>query len=378
MNMTKPRIYFLVNSLEGGGAERVITNISSKLKDWFDIDIITLKSGTFYELPEWVRHIPLSHWRNNINMILLFPWLLLEFKKILKSENYTNGISFLEIANFIHILAKKDAIISFRTSIGVFRWMIWSIYQSLIGLLYPRAKCIIVNSEENRYELAEYLQISPEKVVTIYNPIDIETAITNAQEPVESEIIEKIAWKKVFITVARLVNDDAIGSKNHALILRIFKKLKEQGKSNFIYLIVWDGPAMSSLQAQVEKDWLRDHVVFVWKQKNVFKYLTLAHFVIFASRHEGFPNALIEALAMKVPIITSNFKTWAHEVILGNFENNKKYQYPLFWPNGVILDIDHFEIQFFEIFGKIDTIQSKQIWLDRFIESEKKFLEIIS
>ena len=42
--MSKSRIYFLVNSLEGGGAERVITNLSEKLTQKYDIDIITLKS----------------------------------------------------------------------------------------------------------------------------------------------------------------------------------------------------------------------------------------------------------------------------------------------------------------------------------------------
>jgi hypothetical protein len=50
--MTKPKIYFLVNSLEGGGAERVITNVSLKLRENYEIDIITLKAGTFYDIPE--------------------------------------------------------------------------------------------------------------------------------------------------------------------------------------------------------------------------------------------------------------------------------------------------------------------------------------
>ncbi len=374
--MTKPKIYFLVNSLEGGGAERVITNVSLKLRENYEIDIITLKAGTFYDIPEWVNHISLSNIRHNFLLIVLFPLFLFRWNKLLKTWNYKNGVSFLEIANFIHILSRPDAIISFRTSIGVFKGLFWFFYKSLIRLLYPRAKQIIVNSEENRFELAEYLNLPLDKITTIYNPIDTQKVAKDAQEGIDDSLKNQIAWKQVFITVSRLVADDAIGSKNHALVLHIFKRLLEKWEKNFIYLIVWDGPALQALQNQVKWDWLKDHVVFLGKQKNVFKYLAVSDYVIYASRHEWFPNALIEAMAVGVPIITSNFKTGAHEVITGEYKNGAS-SYPLFWGNGVMLDINHFEEQFFDVYEKINRIKNEKKWIQHFENTEQSFEKVL-
>ena len=374
--MTKPKIYFLVNSLEGGGAERVITNVSSKLRENYEIDIITLKAGTFYDIPEWVNHISLSNIRHNFLLIVLFPLFLFRWNNLLKTWNYKNGVSFLEIANFIHILSRPDAIISFRTSIGVFKGLFWFFYKSLIRILYPRAKQIIVNSEENRFELAEYLNLPLDKITTIYNPIDTQKVAKDAQEAIDDSLKNQIAWKRVFITVSRLVADDAIGSKNHSLVLNIFKRLLEKWEKNFIYLIVWDGPALDALEDQVKWDWLKDHVVFLGKQRNVFKYLAVSDYVIYASRHEWFPNALIEAMAVSVPIITSNFKTGAHEVITGEYTNGAS-SYPLFWANGVILDINHFEEQFFDIYEKIYLIKNEKRWIEHFENAEQSFEKVL-
>lgn len=376
--MKKPRIYFLINSLEGGGAERVITTLSNELIKKFEIDIITLKPGVFYKLPEWIRHIPLSHITWNFFMIIAFPWFYLKCKNHFKKNTYSSGVSFLELSNFIHILLKKNAIISFRTSIWVFRWFFWSIYTWLIKILYPLAWKIIVNSEENRHELAKFLSIPIEKIVTLYNPIDLEAIEKFKNESLEKDIEEKLHEKRVFITVARLVWDGDIGSKNHSKILDIIKKLAGRGETNIIYLIVWDGPAMENLKIQVTDNELEAYTLFVWRQSNVFKFLSHADFVLYASEHEWFPNTLIEAMSVGVPIITSNFKTGSHEVIMWEYTWDHVYKYPLFGPNGVILDIGHFEEQFFEIYGKLDTIRQEKKWIERFTETTEKFIELLS
>lgn len=376
--MSKKRIFFLINSMEGWGAERVISNIVLTLKDTYEIDIITLKEWMFYDLPKEVHIITLSHIQYNIWLIIAFPILLYRFRKLLSEKQYLNGISFLEIANFINILGNPHAVISFRTNIEVFKWILGFFYKKCISLLYPKAQKIIVNSEENRYDLAKYLSIPIERITNLYNPINIEEIERFKTEPLEKEMLEKIQWKRVFITVWRLVKDEDIGSKNHSLILNIIKELITQWEKNIIYLIVWDGPAMTYLQKQVSTYQLTDYVIFVGKQKNVFKYLAHAQYVIYASRNEWFPNALIEAIAVWVPIITSNFKTWATEVIMGKYDKNLEKKYPQFGPNGVILDLSHFKEQFFEIYPKLDTIYQEKKWLEHFKITAETFGNIFS
>jgi hypothetical protein len=77
-------------------------------------------------------------------------------------------------------------------------------------------------------------------------------------------------------------------------------------------------------------------------------------------------------MAVGVPIITSNFKTGAHEVITGEY-NNVARSYPLFWANGVMLDIDHFEEQFFDVYEKINLIKNEKKWIEHFENTEQSF-----
>ena len=133
--MNKKKIYFLVNSLEWWGAEKVITTLVDNLaKNKFDITIFTLKDVNFYDIPENIKYIPLSKTKSNLIMLLGFlSWYyVFKLKKYIK--NYDFWISFLELANFINILTKNQSTISFRTTFNVFDryWIIWKVYKFFI------------------------------------------------------------------------------------------------------------------------------------------------------------------------------------------------------------------------------------------------------
>ena len=339
------KYYFLINSLEGWWAERVTVNFANNfLKEWKEVFIITLKSSNFYNLPKWVKHIALSNVKNNLLMFLLIPWYVIKFRRMSKKYNLKEGMSLLEISNFIHILSKKHSIISFRTHINAFTWVLWYIQKTIIKYLYPKAKKIIVNSLENKYDLTEYLHINEEKIEVIYNPINKEIIHKLKKEPVEENILEKIKGKKVFITTWRL-----IWKKHHKKILSTLKNLPNK---NRIYLIIWDWAKRKELEEQTKIENIEENVLFLWQQKNVFKYLSLADIFIYASEVEWYPNVLIEAKEMWLPIITSDFKSWAKEVILGEYIR-KWLEYPHKWKYGWLLDLDKYKEQFIKVYWKI-------------------------
>ncbi len=58
-------------------------------------------------------------------------------------------MSFLEISNFVHILARKNAIISLRVNLDYFKRAAGYVYLMIIKLLYKKAGKIVVNSYEN-------------------------------------------------------------------------------------------------------------------------------------------------------------------------------------------------------------------------------------
>jgi glycosyltransferase involved in cell wall biosynthesis len=343
----KKKIYFLVNSLEWGWAERVIINISEKLSEYFDIDIITLKDSKFYELPNWINHISLLNIKNNLLMFLMIPYYIYKFRRLLKISNYYNWVSFLEIANFVNILSNKKAIISFRINIIFFIWIIWNIYKIFIIFFYPKSYKIIVNSEENRYDISEYLSLDINKIITIYNPINLSIIDNLKNKQINEFNIENFKNKKVFITIWRLVRQ-----KNHNKIINSFRYIYDNIDKSWIYLIVWDWPEYDNLKKLVLDYKLENNIIFLWSQKNVFKFLNISDYFVYASEVEWFPNVLIEAMGCWLPIITSDFKTGAKEIVLWKYEKKtwNDLKYPYCWPNWVLLDLNNFEAQFIELY----------------------------
>jgi N-acetylgalactosamine-N,N'-diacetylbacillosaminyl-diphospho-undecaprenol 4-alpha-N-acetylgalactosaminyltransferase len=182
-------------------------------------------------------------------------------------------------------------------------------------LLYPRASKIIVNSLENKYDLAEFLQIPLEKVEVVYNPLNKEKIKMQKKELVDPKILTLIKDKRVFITTGRLV-----WQKHHEVILEALAGLKNKDR---VYLIIGNGPERKKLEELAHQLNIKQQVLFLGQQSNVFKYLAIADLFLYASEVEGFPNVLLEAREMGVPIITSDFKSGAKEVILGEKEYEK-------------------------------------------------------
>ncbi len=341
--------------MENGGAERVLSNIIPLLSKQYDINLILLKDNHFYDLPKNIKIISLSNIQNNFLMIPLFPIYIWKFKKLIKQYRPHKIISFLEIANFVNIISNKQAIISFRISLVFFnKGFINKVYRFLINFLYPKAQKIIVNSEENRQDLSQQLNISLNKIKTIYNPIDI-SQIKQSKNAFAKLPFQRTTHHKIFITVGRLNQQ-----KNLPALLKTFKNTSP----NNILLIVGEGPERNNLETFIKKHNLQKQIFLLGRQKNIYQYLNTADYFIFSSQAEGFPNVLIEAMACNLPIITSDFKTGAREIIDPNLTFQEKIKYPHYGPNGVLLSLENFTKNFSRIDFK--KIKQEKITFEKF------------
>jgi len=345
--MKKKKIFILINSLWAWWAERVIINLADKLSANYIVDLITLKDDCFFSIPKWVNYIPLSNTKNNILMIIQFPYYIFKFRNILKKNSYDNWFSSLEISNFINIIVNRKAIICLEISLTFFKWFFWKLYFFLIKILYPIAYKIKVNSFENYYMTQDLLNIDENKIEVIYNPVDLDKIWVLKNEKIDKKISDKLLKKRVFITVWRLV-----WQKNHKEILKSLKTINK----DFIYLIIWDWPERTYLEKLTKSLWLEKNIFFLWDKKNIFKYLNVSDYFLYSSLIEWFPNVLWEAMAVWVPIITSNFKTWAEEIIMWEFKWDIK-KYPIIWKNGVLLSENNFQNDFKSIYNTLPDIK---------------------
>jgi N-acetylgalactosamine-N,N'-diacetylbacillosaminyl-diphospho-undecaprenol 4-alpha-N-acetylgalactosaminyltransferase len=345
----KKKIFFLINSLEGGGAENVVRKLSSWLSDKYDITIITLKNKAFYDVKN-IKLINLLNVKSNI-FPLFFPIYINKLKNLIKKEKPDHLISFLEWANFLNVMSNKNAIVSLRIHMDFFKGFKGFIYRILIKRLYPKAKNIIVNSYENKEDLSK--QLNCNNIEVLYNPI-------------EQKRNSKVKKEYKFISVGRLIDVKHFDK----LIIEFSKVCKKNDK----FVIIGDGPKKSNLKQLIRKLNLQDNVSLLGRQKDVYKFLNQSQYFIYASEVEGFPNVLLEAMDAKLPIITTDFKSGAREVIDPSLNFNVKLKYPYYGPNGILLD--KFTLKNIDF----KNIKQNQKGIERFKEQNvlKQFEAIIS
>lgn len=124
--------------------------------------------------------------------------------------------------------------------------------------------------------------------------------------------------KKVFITVSSI--DER---KNILFLAKLFK----EELNNFIFIILGDGDKRKELNKVIKKS----KNIYYYGRKNLNEvqyYLKASDFYISASKSEGMPNSILEALQFELPVILSNIEPHKEIVNLGNlgiiFKNNDK------------------------------------------------------
>jgi len=318
-NNNRIRISILIYSLGGGGAERVVSVLLDKLSNKFDVLLVLMNETIKYDISKDVKIYYLEKSNieeNGILKLLKLPFLGWKYKNICKEYNIDVSLAFMNRPSYISVFAKLfgnyiKTIISERSTpsqIYCDNSLQSRISKFLIRNLYPYSDKIIANSNGNKQDLIKNFNIKQNKIVTIYNPIDIENIIKKAQEEVNNVDFNKFT----FISVGRL--DDG---KNHKLLIEAFKKIN---LPNAQLIILGDGPLMNNLQNLINNYKITDDVKLLGFDNNPYKYMSKADCFIFGSNYEGFPNVIAEALVCKLPIISTNCKSGPNEIL-----NNGEY-----------------------------------------------------
>jgi len=104
----------------------------------------------------------------------------------------------------------------------------------------------------------------------------------------------------VIITVGELNTN-----KNHTQVLRALSELR---KTNLHYLIVGTGENELKLKKMVKQLSLQNNVSFLGFRKDIPELLSASDIFILTSRREGLPRAILEAMAVGLPIIATNVR----------------------------------------------------------------------
>ncbi|MFY4787727.1 glycosyltransferase family 4 protein [Aliarcobacter butzleri] len=291
------KLCFIIYSLGNGGAERVLTTLANYFIDKNEITIITFNNEkSFYKLDERINIVSLNSNKNSKNIFDAIKnniSTITKLTKTIKSVNSDIVISFMTTSNILSILAckilNKPIIISERTNYDFLSSKIW---KKIRKIVYPFCNHLVVQSN---YDLEKYNFVK--NVSIIENPLFIK------------DFSEQIQRKNYFLAVGRL---DKV--KGFDMLIEAYSKLNTSWKLK----IVGEGKEREPLQEQIERLGLSDKVELLGRKNDVEKYYYEAGIFILSSRMEGYPNALIEAMACGCPCISFDCKTGPSSIIKNN------------------------------------------------------------
>jgi glycosyltransferase involved in cell wall biosynthesis len=144
-------------------------------------------------------------------------------------------------------------------------------------------------------------RVREDKIVHIPNAINLE----HLQMPKEGTSVSR---KRLGLPMnGKLVGmvGRMVPVKNFALFLRAAKRVTDSGiKAKFA--LIGDGPLRSELQKMAADLRLSEHVVFTGFREDVLQVVSVLDVFVLCSNSETFPLALIEAMALKKPVIATN------------------------------------------------------------------------
>lgn len=118
---------------------------------------------------------------------------------------------------------------------------------------------------------------------------------------------------KEIVAVGRLSEE-----KNFEMLIKAFSKL---AMLDYKLIIYGDGPLRSDICSLIERLSLSDRVILKGKVQRVVDYISNADIFVMSSNYEGMPNALIEAMALGIPSISTDFRSGAAKELINNGEN---------------------------------------------------------
>lgn len=273
----------LVNAWAARGDEVVLvpTHLGSTRSFYTindDVNVTWLKSY----LPAWPVPSVLRKW-----------WAM---RCVVRHEKPDVVVSFLTNVNVATLLSLKGVdvpvIVCERTNPG-YATNVGKALGWLRRRYYRYASAVCVQTSDAEQALRNMVQQLP-AVVAIPNPVPSDIFHIQRQESVEKESSARID------ALGRLVP-----AKGFPLLINAFAEVAEKRPAWHLY-IHGEGPQRAELERQAELVGLKDRIHLPGRTEFPWHELARSQIFVLSSQHEGFPNALLEAMALGLPCVTTD------------------------------------------------------------------------
>ncbi|WP_297813529.1 glycosyltransferase [uncultured Helicobacter sp.] len=326
------KLVILLYSLGAGGAERITSLLLENLTKEYAITLVLLEDIQHYPLAQNVEKIILGQnhaTESGIKKLLKLPLLAFKYRQII--QNCEISLSLMTRPNYINILAgmlcklsgKSPKILICERSHPSKQYsysnLASTINRKLIALLYNQADKISANAPQNLADLVENFGIPQDKITLLLNFFDLAKISTQSREDstLKNQILaSKARGRFAFISIGRLDS-----GKNHRLLIDCMQDFKNKAD----LFILGEGEKRGELETQISELQLESCVHLLGRTPNPYAPLSVADCFVFASNHEGFPNVLVESLALGIPLLTTNCAPKEILEPLGEFIDSQRH-----------------------------------------------------
>ena len=279
------KIVFLIGNLQRHGAEKVITLLAEHFcEEGWAVDILTLLDGKRdFTLSHRIRHIPVCRPNRGYAANILF-WIR-GIRRYMRAERPQAVVSFVARINLLAIIAclglKKRIVVSERNDPSADGRSF--LIKLATHVLYGLADCVVFQTKWARSCFPSGITA---KGIVIPNPVQV---TAHASEPTQGKIA----------AVGRLEPQ-----KNHCLLLEAFATIKTRHPQSVLHLY-GDGSLRETITSRATALHIADSVVLPGSVDNVHERIADAAMFVLPSDYEGLSNALLEALTMGLPCIST-------------------------------------------------------------------------
>ncbi len=296
----------IIPALGFGGAERVFVELANAfVAEGYIVNLVVLSKGD--ALAGRVHPAVNLFILQKSRVLISLPALLPLIRKI-KPQVIISTLAYLNIILGLcrrigllscdTLLLRETSIPSLALNSGFKSKILLYLYRA--G--YMGADWVIAQSQFMKNDIEKLFSFDPDRICVIHNPVDVEIA--------KKHSVATISFShqtKTILFVGQLRAEKQIAHILRALTLPPLIQVTLH--------IVGDGEQREFLESQVLGLKISNRVIFHGSQPNPFPYMKEADLVVLSSAYEGFPNVLIEAIAVGTPICSYRCPGGVSEII---------------------------------------------------------------
>ncbi|QDS93753.1 N-acetylgalactosamine-N,N'-diacetylbacillosaminyl-diphospho-undecaprenol 4-alpha-N-acetylgalactosaminyltransferase [Roseimaritima multifibrata] len=313
-------VLLMIGSLAGGGSERQMIGIAKMLDRTKFRPVLFLIYASGELLKEVPADVPVyAYWQDQKPFRFNYPGRILRDQKrylekvlrkesidVLYSRTYPMALVAGPVTKRLGVPHLPTIVVDPASMLrdSKERWMRLKLL--LLKRAYHDSELVLTVSEGVREAAIAFYDLPPPHVRRMINSLDLERLDRLAEQPFDHFRPGRFH----IVHAGRFVSQ-----KGHRYLFEAIAELVRRGHRELSVHLYGEGPDQDSLQQLVAKLGLQDHVELNPYLVNVLPAIKNADLFCLPSLYEGMPNALLEAVALGIPVVSTDCPSGPREIL---------------------------------------------------------------